>query len=106
MNPGGLNGRARYDVVCVSHLRWDFVWQRPQQLLSRFAQERRVFYVEEPVPHDGEPRLEVRDGAGGVQVVVPHVPQDIAADKLPELQERLLRGLLAERDIHDYILWC
>ena len=33
MNPGARNGRATYDVVCVSHLRWDFVFQRPQHLL-------------------------------------------------------------------------
>jgi hypothetical protein len=31
------------------HLRWDFVWQRPQQLLSRFAQHAPVLFVEEAV---------------------------------------------------------
>ena len=34
------------DLVCFSHLRWDFVYQRPQHLLSRCAKERRVFFVE------------------------------------------------------------
>jgi UDP-galactopyranose mutase len=37
------------DLVCFSHLRWDFVYQRPQHLLSRFAKYGRVFYFEEPV---------------------------------------------------------
>ncbi|MDQ2746189.1 MAG: glycosyltransferase family 1 protein, partial [Acidobacteriota bacterium] len=32
-----------YDLVCLSHLRWDFVYQRPQHLMSRFAGQRRVF---------------------------------------------------------------
>ena len=41
-------GLPQVDLVCLSHLRWDFVYQRPQHLLSRFAQERRVFFVEEP----------------------------------------------------------
>ena len=35
------------DLVCLSHLRWDFVYQRPQHLLTRFACGRRVFFVEE-----------------------------------------------------------
>src|SRR6185295_4170452 len=37
------------DLICLSHLRWDFVYQRPQHLLSRCARERRVFFIEEPV---------------------------------------------------------
>jgi len=66
---------AEYDLVCLSHLRWDFVWQRPQQLLSRCAAERRVFYVEEPVFVDvTAPRLRVRTVADGLVVAVPELP--------------------------------
>src|SRR3954465_1444725 len=36
-------------IVVHSHLRWDFVWQRPQQLLSRLAATNPVLFVEEPV---------------------------------------------------------
>ena len=39
----------RFDLVVASHLRWSFVWQRPQQLLSRLAKYHRVLFVEEPV---------------------------------------------------------
>jgi ribonuclease BN (tRNA processing enzyme) len=38
-----------HDVVCLSHLRWDFVYQRPQHLLNRCGQKRRVFFIEAPV---------------------------------------------------------
>jgi hypothetical protein len=41
------------DLICFSHLRWEFVYQRPQHLLSRCAMKRRVFFVEEPVFGDG-----------------------------------------------------
>ena len=41
--------RDFYDVVCFSHLRWDFVFQRPQHLMSRFARDRKVIYWEEPM---------------------------------------------------------
>lgn len=36
------------DLICVSHLWWDWVWQRPQHLLSRLASHYPVLYVEEP----------------------------------------------------------
>ena len=39
----------RHPLIVHSHLRWDFVWQRPQQLLSRFGRNQSVLFVEEPV---------------------------------------------------------
>ncbi|HEU5080453.1 MAG TPA: glycosyltransferase [Opitutaceae bacterium] len=33
-------------IVCICHLGWDWVWQRPQQFLSRFAKKHRVLFVE------------------------------------------------------------
>lgn len=39
-------------LICFSHLRWDFVFQRPQHLMTRFARERRVFIFEEPIVCD------------------------------------------------------
>jgi UDP-galactopyranose mutase len=36
------------DIVCFSHLAWDWVWQRPQQILTRLAAHDRVLYIEEP----------------------------------------------------------
>src|SRR5205085_2100370 len=38
----------RYGIVVFSHLRWGFVWQRPQQFLSRFAKKHTVLFIEEP----------------------------------------------------------
>ena len=37
-----------FDLVVASHLRWNFVWQRPQQLLSRLAGKHRILLIEEP----------------------------------------------------------
>src|SRR4051812_29941308 len=47
------------DVVAFCHLRWDFVFQRPQHLLTRCAKNSRVFYVEEPIFSDDGPGLEI-----------------------------------------------
>lgn len=39
-------------LICFSHLRWDFVFQRPQHLMTRLARDRRVFFFEEFIPCD------------------------------------------------------
>ena len=41
-------------LVCISHLWWDWVWQRPQHLLSRLARHYPVFWAEEPRIEIGE----------------------------------------------------
>ena len=95
----------RFDVVCFSHLRWDFVWQRPQQLLSRCARARRVLYVEEPVFDDGLPRLDVRDARGGVRVVVPRLPVGTSPRQAEAAQEWLVHELLGRERVERYVLW-
>ena len=60
------------DLICLSHLRWHFVFQRPQHLMTRCAAERRVFFVEEPLFDGASPRLEVQRVAG-VTIATPHV---------------------------------
>lgn len=66
------------DIVCISHLRWDFVWQRPQHLLSRLARSGRVLFVEEPVAaaSNTDPYLEIlsAENAPGVTVIRLHYP--------------------------------
>ncbi len=49
------------DVFCFSHLRWDFVFQRPQHLMTRFARNGRVFFIEEPTFIDGPSYIDVSD---------------------------------------------
>jgi UDP-galactopyranose mutase len=93
-------------LVCLSHLRWDFVYQRPQHLLSRFAGERRVFFVEEPIYDDGPMRLDVTGRECGVQVVVPHLPHDLAGkEELDEVLRAMIDRLFAEQSIDSYLLW-
>lgn len=63
-------------LVVHSHLRWDFVWQRPQQLLSRFARSRDVLFVEEPVFVDDlvRPTLDLTEPVPRVHRVIPRMP--------------------------------
>ena len=96
---------APFDLICLSHLRWDFVYQRPQHLMSRFARERRVFFFEEAILVDDEPRLEVRTREEGLSIVVPHLPPDASHEDWGELQRELIDGLMREHEIEDYVLW-
>jgi len=95
------------DLICLSHLRWDFVYQRPQHLLSRFANERRVFVVEEPVfDDDGLPRLDVSRRERGLHVVVPRLPKDLGGEVVTDaVLQVLIYQLFAEHDIDEYVLW-
>jgi glycosyltransferase involved in cell wall biosynthesis len=69
-----VNRGARLEaLVCFSHLRWDWVWQRPQHLLSRLARDLSLFVVEEPLPpHDDTPSLDVVTH-GDVTVLTPRI---------------------------------
>src|SRR5262245_29839804 len=101
-----VNSTGLPDIVCLSHLRWDFVYQRPQHLLSRCARERRVFFVEEPIFDEPVPRLEIRPREGAVWVVVPHLPKNLNEREVAVAQQSLLLDdLFLEHEITDYILW-
>ena len=93
------------DVVCFSHLRWDFVFQRPQHLMTRCARERRVFYVEEPIFHSGiAPRLNI-EHSGAVNVIVPHLPEGMSAVDASDAQRALLEQWIEAEHISEYVLW-
>ncbi|MEH1806892.1 UDP-galactopyranose mutase [Nostoc sp.] len=94
------------DIVCLSHLRWNFVYQRPQHLLSRCAQGKRVFFIEEPIFSE-EPlgSLDVNEDSNGVVVVVPHLPQGLTEEAINADLQVLINNLFAEHNINKYICW-
>ncbi len=98
------------DLVCFAHLHWDFVWQRPQHLLSRFAQHGRVFYVEDAFYHNDdliEPHVEIKERQHGLKVVVVHLPQRLHADEAAadQAQFEVLGHYFHEQGFADYIFW-
>lgn len=97
--------QAGPDLICLSHLRWNFVFQRPNHLMSRFAQERRVYFVEEPVFDDGPPRIEARHIEANLTVVVPHLRHGAEQEDALVQQRRLLNSLVRDQDIRQPILW-
>lgn len=97
--------KRRPDVICLSHLRWDFVFQRPQHLLSRCAKQRRVFFVEEPRDGADFPTLEVREAQPGVHVAVPRLPEGLDEEQRVSIQRRLLGEMVRRHAIEEYVLW-
>jgi len=94
------------DLVCLSHLRWDFVYQRPQHLLSRAARSRRVYFVEEPVFDEGSMRLEVKESDSGVKVVVPRLPVGLRSSVATgAVLRQMIDRLLTTESVRDFVLW-
>jgi UDP-galactopyranose mutase len=92
------------DLICLSHLRWNFVFQRPQHLMTRFATRGRVFFFEEPIFDATQSELRTsRDQ--GVYVCVPHLPEGLTRAAITTELRRLLHQLQASFAIDHPIVW-
>src|SRR5678815_1183554 len=94
-----------FGVVVFSHLRWDFVFQRPQHLLSRFAKKHEVLFIEEPIYYNGESEFVTTETKEGVVVAVPHLTNGIDQDEIDRLMKRLVVELVAQKNLEKYIAW-
>jgi UDP-galactopyranose mutase len=95
----------RGDVLCLSHLRWNFVFQRPQHLMTRCARERRVFFIEEPIVLPAvKPQLSI-ETQGAVNIVVPQLPAGLTSAARTATLRALLDDLIEAAGVHEYVLW-
>lgn len=89
----------RSTLVCFSHLRWNFVFQRPQHLMSRFAEDMNVLYWEEPMTIGPKETafLQVRKAEDfpKVTVIVPHLPEGMNEEAREATLKRLLDAQVA-----------
>jgi glycosyltransferase involved in cell wall biosynthesis len=95
------------DLICFSHLRWDFVFQRPNHLMSRFARSRRVLFVEEPVVEEGRTSaaVEVVSPLQNLSVLSPRLPAG-STDELAIVEQRAALELAFEDlTVEPGILW-
>ena len=96
--------KKNIDLICFSHLRWNFVYQRPQHLMSRFAKERRVFFFEEPVYDAPSQYNEIFDDPKtGVCVVTPHITSDTV--NVSDALRHLLDMFMVSMNIRTYFTW-
>ena len=93
------------DLICLSHLRWNFVFQRPQHLMTRYAKQCRVYFVEEPVFDERtEPGVTI-ERSDGVWVVVPRLPRASTPDQTVRWQRAILDQLIRTHAIQRFVLW-
>lgn len=97
-----------YPIIVFSHLRWDFVYQRPQHLFGRLATHRRVIFIEEPI-HDSDvaPFWEKTSPASNVTVCRPHTPVQVGgfSDEQLPLLTAMLHQLCREEGLEQYLVW-
>lgn len=93
-------------LFCLSHLRWNFVFQRPQHLLTRAAHSHRVVYFEEPVYEAvTKPFMRATDPAAGIRVLTPVLPEGVSASEAIGMQRSLVDHALASAHYDRLILW-
>ncbi len=93
------------DLVCFCHLRWGFVFQRPNHLLSRFSKHQRVFFIEEPVFYDGEDKLQIENYNENLFVVTPHIKNGLPEEEIHQRQRKFINSLLSNMSIEKYFSW-
>ena len=99
---------SHFDIVVFSHLRWKWVYQRPQHLLTRLARDHRVWYIEEPIGVDVDNQwLEIEEAAPNVHVVRPHLRAEypfFIGHQIPPLTT-LTGQLVAEHGVSPAAVW-
>ena len=94
-------------IIAICHLSWDWVWQRPQQYLSRFAQRHRVLFVETYCSDVEVARIDLHqpEGHPNITVAKTHLPRArwhdgafIDAERCRILKETLQRELRGQFD--------
>ncbi len=92
-------------VLVLSHLRWNFVYQRPQHLLSRCAKTHRVVFFEEPVYGSEAPELVTTMTEDNVLVAVPHLPHGLTPEAADAAQRAMVDRVLDDETGRRPVLW-
>lgn len=96
------------DLICFSHLRWNFVFQRPQHLLTRWANEMKITFIEEPIFGNfsqNELRPSVSKDSSNITILAPHITEGTPEAEINAYLEKSIREYLGQNNIDDYILW-
>ncbi len=93
------------DLICFSHLRWNFVYQRPQHLLTRFSKHFRLFFLEEPEFTDSEEKFSISNPEHNMWVIVPQLKRNQETSAINARLKELLASFFETMEISDYMFW-
>lgn len=91
------------DIIVFSHLRWNFVFQRPQQILTRLAKQRKILFIEEPITFNSSERgkASIYHPEKNITVMQPKIAFKNLTQDLPLLIAKQIRS----EKLHDPVLW-
>lgn len=88
------------NILCFSHLHWDFVYQRPQHLLTRFARQNKVFYFEEPRKGISDfYEIYLQDGVSIIKIFIND------EENRNQRLEKLINKVLEDQNLTTYSCW-
>lgn len=94
------------NLLCFSHLRWDFVFQRPQHLLTRFSKHTNVYFLEEPIFVDTEKsHFVLIEKSSKLTIITPHLSIGTSGEQVNEILEELLAKYLSGEELSDWAFW-
>ncbi|HSF44535.1 MAG TPA: glycosyltransferase family 1 protein [Chitinophagaceae bacterium] len=95
-----------FDILCFSHLRWNFVYQRPQHLISRFGKNHRVLFFEEPeFGQYADHYTAYREHDTDVYVITPKLNHEGMTLSNEQRIKTLLDQSLIDFSASDFIVW-
>jgi glycosyltransferase involved in cell wall biosynthesis len=101
-----LPSNKKVQLICFSHLRWKFVWQRPQHLLTQASKHYSVIFVEEPhyIPHC-QAHMEIEESSENVTIATPILPTGLTPSEAIIMQRVLLNMLVISSEAIPRIGW-
>lgn len=94
------------NLICFSHLRWNFVYQRPQQIITKLSESFDTFFIEEPI-FDAEDQAYFSSSQinSSLSVLVPHLLPGLTAEEQILQQELLLKNIIKTDRVKEFIFW-
>ncbi len=91
------------DIIVFSHLRWEFVTQRPQHILGRFSKHSRILFVEEPIPFTSE-----NQGTANVIRINNHLTvlqPRMCWTAMPQMLSAMINMYVEQQEFSSPVLW-
>lgn len=93
-------------LICFSHLRWDFVYQRPQHLMTRLSREMKVTYIEEPFfDNEDEPHYYQNEVSDSLTIITPRLKAGLSKDEENAQLTSMLSSFIAEERKEELLFW-
>lgn len=94
------------NLICFSHLRWNFVYQRPQHIITKLSESFNTFFIEEPI-FDAEDQAYFSSSQinSSLSVLVPHLLPGLTAEEQILQQELLLKNIIKTDRVKEFIFW-